>query len=86
MEVLRLFCMEEMFIKLNNKPGSEEAVDSSSPVKVPPSFVLSSHRISPLSFLFFHFDVEGVRCSRVFSCPPPCSRPVAASSLVATSS
>lgn len=55
--------------KKNN--GSQGAAVLCSPVKVAPSFVLSSQRISSLSFLLWHFDVEAVRCSWVLSCPPP---------------
>lgn len=90
-----LFCIEEVFIKNSEwkkkqkkkNNGSQGAAVLCSPVKVAPSFVLSSQRISNLSFLQWHFDVEAVRCSRVLSCPPPQSGgPVLASLLAATSS
>lgn len=67
-------------------PGFQEAAEPCSPVKVAPSFVLSSQRISSLSFLLWYFNVEAVRCSRVLSCPPQTGGPVLASLLATTSS
>lgn len=53
------------------KVPTEAAAELCSLVKVAPSFVLSSHRISTFSFLlfFWYFDVEAVRCSWVLSAP-----------------
>lgn len=52
----RLFCIEEACIESSDgrkskNPSSEGAAELYSPVKVAPSFVLSSQRISTLSFL-----------------------------------